>query len=257
MQYLFGDTDIAAQRLKVLAEAFARSSRAFLRDTPIGQPRLAVDLGCGPGLSTHLLAETIQGGHIVGLDHSEHFISLARQTTTARVSFYVHDVTSVPFPVGPSELIYCRLLLTHLKDPQRIVERWATQLSPGGVLLMEEVEWIETMHPVLVTYLEIVDTLLEHQSNNLYVGRVLNGLKATDNLQRRMSEIRRLEVSTDMAAAMFFLNIQAWKDHPFILANYPTVLIKELENDLNTLRQRSGSKSEIEWGMRQLVFERV
>ena len=257
MQYLFGDTDIAAQRLRLLADVFAEPSRAFLRELTTEKPGLAVDLGCGPGFSTLLLAETLQCDHAAGLDNSQHFIWLAQGTATERVSFYLHDVLSIPFPVGPCDLLYCRLLLTHLEQPQSILEKWAIQLRSKGLLLMEEVEWIETKHPVFTTYLEIVEALLEHQSNDLYVGRLLNSLRDTGTLKRRMSEVRRVQVATDRAAAMFCLNQQTWKDHAFIQTNYSAGLMQELEKDLDTLRRKTGSTSEIEWGMRQIVFERV
>ena len=60
---------------------------------------LVVDLGCGPGYSTRLLAEVLQGTHTVGLDNSAHFIALAQQNLLAQVAFHCHDVEQVPFPV--------------------------------------------------------------------------------------------------------------------------------------------------------------
>jgi trans-aconitate methyltransferase len=142
MSYACGDTEQAAERLRLLAETFARPTTAFLRASVTAPPALAVDLGCGPGWSTHLLAETLNPELTVGLDNSERFIALARKTASARVSFSVHDVASVPFPVGPADLIFCRFLLTHLRDPQGTVAAWATQLSPGGLLLLEpEKHW--------------------------------------------------------------------------------------------------------------------
>jgi len=257
MQYLFGDTDIAARRLKVLAEVFAESTRDFLLDTVIGKPCLALDLGCGPGYSTHFLADVLQCNHAAGLDNSEHFISLAQQTKTEKVSFYLHDVTSVPFPMGPSDLLYCRFLLTHLREPQAAIAKWATQLRPKGLLLMEEVEWIHIDNPVFNTYIRIVQTMLEYQSNNLYVGPALNILKDSNILKRRMSQIKRLPVTNDYAATMFFLNMQSWKHHPFIRTNYSSTLINQLEEDLHNLTKDSNSEIEIEWELRQLVFERV
>jgi SAM-dependent methyltransferase len=257
MQYLFGDTDIAAQRLKVLAEVFAESTSTFLRDSAIDRLHLAVDLGCGPGLSTRLLAETLRCDRTVGLDNSRHFIRLAQQTQTERGAFYFHDVTSVPFPVGPSDILYCRFLLTHLKEPHEMIKRWATQVHLEGLLLMEEVEWIDTKHPVFGTYLEIVEAMLGHQSNRLYVGPALNTLQNIDVLKLWMNTVRHLPVATDRAAAMFFLNMQTWKDHPFIQKNYSATLIKELEDNLNTLTQKAPSTSEIEWGIRQSAFKRV
>jgi trans-aconitate 2-methyltransferase len=55
MPYLFGDSDRAVYRLQVLADVFASSSRTFLQDVVKMPPRLALDLGSGPGYTTHLL----------------------------------------------------------------------------------------------------------------------------------------------------------------------------------------------------------
>jgi SAM-dependent methyltransferase len=254
--YLFGDTDIAAQRLQVLAEVFADSTGPFLQDASTGTPRLAVDLGCGPGFTTHLLDTVLRCEHVVGLDNSPRFISLAQQTKTQTVSFHLHDVASVPFPVQPADLIYCRLLLTHLNEPGAAIAAWATQLRPGGLLLMEEVEWIETNHPVFRTYIDIVDALLRHQSNDLYVGRALDSLGGTETLTRRMSDVRRLRVANHRAAAMFVLNAQVWKTQPFVTTNYSSTQITALQEQLASLANAPSPVSEIEWGMRQVVFER-
>jgi trans-aconitate methyltransferase len=109
MRYAFGDTDMAARRLKILADVYSASSEVFLLGAVTQRPRLATDLGCGPGYSTHLLANVLQSDHTTGLDNSEHFISLARQTETERVSFHLHNVTSIPFPSGSSDLIYMQI----------------------------------------------------------------------------------------------------------------------------------------------------
>jgi len=256
-QYLFGDTDIAASRLKVLGRVFAESSRAFLRETVTAPPRLALDLGCGPGYSTHFLADVLQRDQVAGLDNSEHFISLAQKTKRDRISFHLHDVTTVPFPTDLSDLLYCRFLLTHVREPQALVDNWATQLRLNGLLLIEEAEWIRTEHAVFSAYLAIVEAMFAHQSHTLYAGPVVDGLKDTDALKRRASRIRRVQVSTANAATMFFLNMQAWKTRPFVRANYSQAMIDQLEKDLNALTQKSSRDAEIEWGMRQMAFGRV
>ena len=257
MGYVFGNTDAAAQRLKVLAEVFADSSRFFLRDTVPEKQHLALDLGCGPGYSSHLLMETLRCDQVVGLDNSARFITQAHNTGTGRVSFRLHDITTVPFPVGPSDLLYCRLLLTHLKEPDAAVGVLATQLRPEGLLLIEELERIDTKDPVFTAYLEIVQAMLESQANNLYVGPVLSGLQDTALLKRRTSQVRRLQVTRENAAKMFFLNMQTWKQHPFIQANYSSDLIRELGGDLDAITTRPSTEIKIEWEIRQLVFQRV
>ena len=98
--YAFGDTDLAARRLALLGETFAESSSTFMRESagmPLG---LVADFGCGPGYSTHLMANTLTPEHTVGLDNSESFLAQAQRTASDRVSFHLHDITTVPFPLA-------------------------------------------------------------------------------------------------------------------------------------------------------------
>jgi len=257
MAYLFKDTERAARRLEVLATVFAPASRAFQQDIVQVPPQLAVDLGCGPGYTTHLLAETTQCVRAVGLDSSEYFIALAQQNATERLEFLRHDVTRLPFPGGPSDLISCRMLLTHLRDPQAVIELWATQLHPHGLLLLEEVEGIDIKLPLFRSYLEIVAAMMAHQENMLYIGSLLDQQRNVHGLIRRMSRVYRLPVSTKQAATMFYLNIQTWKDQPFVQQHFAADVIENMEQELQELSENSTSEGEIEWSMRQIAYERI
>jgi trans-aconitate 2-methyltransferase len=257
MSYLFGDTDRAALRLRVLADVFATTSRPFLQDMVKMPPQLALDLGCGPGYTTHLLAEATRCERAVGLDNSEHFVSLAGRSASERISFVRHDVTQVPFPTGPGDLIYCRMLLTHLQDPQAAIERWATQLRPGGLLLIEEVEWIRTSQQFFRAYLDIVAAMLEQQGNQLSIGALLDAMQPGGGLSRRMSWVRRLRVSTSQAATMFLLNMQTWKQQPFIQQHYSSSMIERLEAALQKLAETATSEGLIRWGVRQIAYKRL
>jgi trans-aconitate 2-methyltransferase len=257
MSYLFKDTDLAAQRLLVLADVYAPSSRAFLQDAVNTVPQIAVDLGCGPGYTTHLLTKTTSSMRTIGLDNSEHFLTQARRNAAEGITFIRHDVTQVPFPTGPSDLIFCRMLLTHLQNPQSVIERCATQLRTHGLLLVEEVDWIKTENPILHTYLQIVAALLELQDNMLYIGPLLAQQQVGDGLRRRMSRVYHLPVSTKQAATMFSMNIPSWRNQPFVQEHYGTSMIEQLEQDLRELAEHSMGEGEIEWGMRQIAYERL
>jgi SAM-dependent methyltransferase len=257
MSYLFADTDIAARRLQLLGEVFGPSTKALLRDAVLSRPRSAVDLGCGPGYSTHLLAETLRCDRAVGLDNSERFIELARETATEKVSFCLHDVTQVPFPVEPADLLYCKFLLTHLRDPQAVAATWAIQLAPKGLLVMEEVECIRTKDPVFSRYISIVEAMLAHHGNDLYVGASLDSLQAGHAFRRRASRLTSWPVCSHQAAQMFSMNAQSWKRQPFVQANYRRAEIEQLQRDLEAIARRPSPEARIEWGLRQLVLERV
>lgn len=255
-RYAFGDTNLAASRLATVAEVFAPTSRSFLSDFAQGPFDLALDLGCGPGHTTHLLAKVLRPRRVVGIDRSEYFVSLARSTATNGVSFVEHDVTVVPFPTGAADLIYCRFLLTHLAHPQRMVEEWSTQLRPGGILLLDEVEWIRTTHPVFGAYLEIVAAMLDGQGNELYVGPLLETMPDPVGLRRRSSRLATLVPASHQAAEMFLMNLRVWRDEPFVREAYGEETLSNLASDLAALAE-SGSSGEIVWGLRQLAYQRV
>jgi trans-aconitate methyltransferase len=72
--YTFGDSEIATRRLEIVAAVFESPTRTFLAED-VGQLRadLALDLGCGPGHTTRLVAEMTGAVRTIGLDASASF----------------------------------------------------------------------------------------------------------------------------------------------------------------------------------------
>jgi hypothetical protein len=56
---------------------------------------------------------------------------------------------------------------------------------------------------------------------------------------------------------MFWMNLQTWKAHPFVVAHFGTDHIAAVEAELEELAGRNDKRSDIEWGMRQIVYRRV
>jgi SAM-dependent methyltransferase len=254
-EYLFGNSDTAARRLDLLARVYQESTRVFLaRAAGSKRFHLALDLGCGPGFTTHLIASTLRCDRVTGLDSSASFIKLARAAAAERISFLQHDVTVTPFPNGCANLIFSRFLLTHLPDPAGKVARWATQLERDGLLLLEETEAIHTVHPAFARYLTIVEALLASQSNRLYAGPLVAGLDSPGGLKLAFSELRSLHVRNSDAARMFALNLNIWKGSEFVRTNYSRDSMRELEQALTEIATRESSAQEIEWEMRQSAW---
>ena len=79
--YTFGDEGPASERLRRLSNAYATASAALLSRAKalLGSPiQIAVDLGCGPGYTTELLAKTIGAKRTVGTERSSAFLAEAR-----------------------------------------------------------------------------------------------------------------------------------------------------------------------------------
>ena len=255
--YAFGDSGLAARRLSLLAETFTETSVAFMRESVQTRPHLAADLGCGPGYTTYLVADTLDPIRTVGLDNSKNFLADVRATTSANVSFHLHDITTAPFPEGPFDLIFSRFVLTHLRDPEAAIALWGDQLRPRGLLLIEEVEHIDTDIPALVTYLDIQQAMLTQQNNELYIGPRLDAITASDKLQRRSSNVRTLRVPADRAAAMFHINLGVWRHNDFVRQTYAPATLDTLEQSLHAIAQDHNDSPPIEWQLRQIVLERV
>ena len=252
--YTFGDTPLAAERLRLVARVFAEPSRAFLNEVAPARPRIALDLGCGPGVTTRLVAEVTGAARTIGLDASTAFLALAAIDAPPGVEFAVHDVTGLPLPEAPVDLVYCRLLLAHLPDPGAAVAAWASQLAPGGRLLVDEMEWIETNHPVLATYEETVVGLVASRGAPMYAGPIVDGIRAGSGWLQRSSVVRVFPVATSAAARMFSMNLTTWRDDPHIRAQHSPDAIERLARDLGALTESSDT-GDITWGIRQAVYE--
>lgn len=248
--YAFRDHDLAAQRLTLVTETFAPLTTAFIEDAAPAQPDVAIDLGCGLGHSTRLLAEIAKPVRTIGLDSSERFLTVARARTMYDVEFVVHDVTELPLPAAPADLIFCRFLLVHLPDPEEQAQRWISQLTLRGHLLLQETEAIESADPIIRRYLEMVDGLLRSRGADLYVGKRLA------RMPNAASRATTLHVPIALAARMFVMNIESWRDDAFIDATYSQQVVDELTAGLHDLAGSDGPEA-VEWTFREMSLRNV
>ena len=167
--YAFGDTDVEAARLALVTEVFGPTSEELLTRAVEHPPVLAYDLGCGPGHTTRLVAKATGATLTVGLERSAAHLARARAGAPEGVRFVTWDVGELPFPTGPADLVYARLLLAHLEDPVAVALSWMTQLNVGGLLVVDEFEWIVTDHPVLQAHLHLAASLVATTGAQMWV----------------------------------------------------------------------------------------
>jgi trans-aconitate 2-methyltransferase len=258
--YAFGDSALAARRLGLLAQVFEPTSRSFLTDAaahPVGPPpELAVDLGCGPGHTTRLLVSVLGPRRTLGLDQSAFFVALAAEDPPPGASFAVHDVTVVPFPCRPAGLLFCRFLLGHLADPAAALAAWATQLAPGGLLLVEEVERIRTGQPALRGYLEVAAVLLASRGHALEIGPRLHRLADPPGLARRLDRAAPLAPPAARAAEMFAQNLAVWRADAVRAGVAADAELDRLAGGLAAVAAGE-AEGTIAWELRQLAFQRA
>lgn len=233
--YTFGDNERASARLKRLAEVYEPETRELLERSSARAPRLALDLGCGPGWSTRLLRAALSPARTVGLDASPRYVEEARRTHGAGIEFHVHDVTRAPFPMEAAQLLLCRFLLTHLSDVPRVLDAWAEAASPGALLLVHETESLASPHPTLRRYYELVAALQAHYGQSLNVGPKLESFFSQSRWRIVESRARVLEKPAAAMAELHLANARTWRRDPFAQKAFDPAEIDRLEASLERI----------------------
>lgn len=251
--YAFGDDQRAIERLAIVAEIFDATSREFVRSFAPAGASLSVDLGCGPGFTSRVLMEELQPRRLVGIDVSEPFLAAARRTHPS-AEFRFGDVTGDPQLGGPADVLYCRLLLSHLSNPAQALSSWLDHLRPGGRLLIEEVESIDTGEAVFEEYLRVLASVMSGRKQTLYVGKTLAYLRFGHAaiVESRLAEVRP---PTARVATMFGMNLHAWGRQPDAQVAHGEATIEQLSSGLRALEDSPGV-GEITWFVRQIALER-
>jgi trans-aconitate 2-methyltransferase len=253
MRYTFGTSGIAAERLKEIAKVFNPLAREFIEQHTGTGVQTALDLGCGPGFTTHMLKKATGCSQIYGFDLSDDFLGLARKQYPA-YNFIRHDVTIVPFPVR-AQVMYARFVLSHLKDTTAIVNAWTRELTDGGLLFIEELEDIFTHVGVFKEYLEANRGLVASQGANLFIGKTLGQGRYENTVVYNDCSV--FPVLNRQAAAWFYPNtVTVWEKENYIKNNFTPARRKAISAELKSIMESKNKQSAITWRMRRMIMSR-
>lgn len=243
MAYTFGDNQEASRRLRRLAEVYEPETLDLLgavRSLKCDRSfELGLDLGCGPGWSTDLIAATLNPKRIVGLEASEAYVAEARSNHPGH-EFVQHDVLTIPFPVDNADFIFCRFLLTHLPSPRAALESWAHAARPGAILAIHETEALHSTYPALSRYYEMVAQMQKHYGQELNVGALLDDAFTGTRWCLIHSESVVLEKAARDMAQLHVANLRTWGGNDFALQAFDRDELDQLESELSSIA--SGSK---------------
>jgi ubiquinone/menaquinone biosynthesis C-methylase UbiE len=104
---------------------------------------VCLDLGCGEGHNTRLLAG--KGARVAALDVAESFITAAAGQDRAGICYMVGDGATLPFCASAFDAVTAFMSLMDVAEPERTLGEAARVLRPGGFVQFS------VSHPVMST----------------------------------------------------------------------------------------------------------
>jgi SAM-dependent methyltransferase len=122
----------------------ATTARLLALAAPAEKPRV-LDLGCGPGRASLVLAAAT-GGHVTALDLHQPYLDqltaeAARRGLSGRIDAVHGDMTDLGrFPDGGFDLVWAEGS-AYIAGFDAALRAWRRLLTPGGALVVTELEW--------------------------------------------------------------------------------------------------------------------
>jgi len=117
------------------AEERTRPSHDLVARIAVPAPATVVDLGCGPGNGTEVLARRWPSARVVGVDHSPEMIEAARAAYPAR-EWILGGIESWA-PDTPVDVVFSNAALQWLPDHRPLVQRLFGRVARGGALAFQ------------------------------------------------------------------------------------------------------------------------
>jgi SAM-dependent methyltransferase len=132
--------DLEPRRLRLLEQHADPTTIRRIEATGVAPGWRCLEIGAGRGSIAHWLAARVgAGGHVTALDLET---SLLDWLDEPNLDVVCGDVLEIELPPESFDLVHARLVLMHIPERRRVLERIAQWLRPGGSLVVEELDWM-------------------------------------------------------------------------------------------------------------------
>jgi SAM-dependent methyltransferase len=129
------------ERLDLQAAAMAADAAIMLDRIGVAAGWRCLDLGCGPGGITDLLAARVgREGRVVGLDADPIFLEHARARAPGNVEFVQGNAYRADFPDRSFDLVHMRFVAGTAGRPEALIAEAIRLAAPGGIVALQEAD---------------------------------------------------------------------------------------------------------------------
>ena len=136
-------------RLDLIHAVYGRISLSGLEAAKLGDASRAADIGCGTGTISRWMAGRMgASGRVDAIDIAPEQVDVAKSAPATPGASAIHyKVGSAYEPALPEDafdVVFCRLVLCHLKEPGKAVAQMAKLLRRGGRLVLVDMDLRDT-----------------------------------------------------------------------------------------------------------------
>jgi ubiquinone/menaquinone biosynthesis C-methylase UbiE len=171
-------------RLKILSRVMQPYTQDLFQRLGIRTGMHCLDLGCGGGDVTFELALLVgNSGKVVGVELDEVILRLTQEDCQklglSNVQLKIADVLSWE-ETEKYDLAYTRFLLTHLSQPETVIEKMKIALKPGSLIALEDLEFsghfCYPKCPAFDRYIELYQQVVQNKGGDPEIGPKLPGM---------------------------------------------------------------------------------
>lgn len=144
-EYILRGGEHGRERLRVLSNVLRPTTLQLFRQAGLTKGMNCIDLGCGGGDVCFDIAAMIgEQAKIVGIDIDPLKIAAAQKEAADKNFPHIEFINSDIFNMSVDhkfDMAYARFLLTHLGDPLTALKRMYDHLAPGGIAIVEDIDF--------------------------------------------------------------------------------------------------------------------
>lgn len=199
-------------RLRGIENLWDPGSRTLLDGLGVGEGWSCLEVGAGGGSMVRWMTD--RGARVMAIDIDTRFIEpLACDAVEVRRV----DIRTDKLPRQEFDVVHARLVLEHLTDRRRILDRLAAALRPGGWLVIEDYDWtsfgFEGEDPQFERVADAVMRFMQHAGFEPRYGRQVVADMAAAGLIDVRGEGRALVIDSDSPGFDFFrLSFESVRD---------------------------------------------
>ena len=214
---------------------FLRSKEIdFINSLKLNVLSRSLEVGCGHGFITGILADIFPDGMTHGIDNSAELIAIANQVVKKKhrnIDFFLGNACSLPFEENTYDFVYGRMLYQHLDDPLMAMKEARRVLrSRGKVCIVDIDAGLQLMEPNCPAFDKLNDLAVEAQKKSggdRFIGRKIPGIMKQAGFSK--VEFKELTISSLDMRMEDYLNVTTRFKEMLIGTSEASELSNEIE----------------------------